>query len=171
MLILIDRTCDVNCVVNITSLPGTNQGACLGRTGKEMHMLGKEILVIMLAGVLSMGLVGAAFAGGNNAVGTEAGNWQYSFDRPESKASAAAKAHQYDSEVLAAVGTEAGHWQYNFDAPDTLAVKAARNHDYNSSSLATVGTEAGNWEYRFSPQDKQEATADNDKRGSICSNC
>lgn len=134
-------------------------------------MLGKEILVILLAGVLSMGLVGTAFAGDNNAVGTEAGNWQYNFDRPESKADAAAKAHDYDNKALAAVGTEAGNWQYNFDAPDTRAAKAARNHDYNSSSLARVGTEAGNWEYRFSPQDKQEATADGDKRKSICSNC
>ena len=134
-------------------------------------MLGKEILVILLAGVLSIGLVGTAFAGGNNAIGTEAGNWQYSFDRPESKASAVAKAHEYDSEALAAVGTEAGHWQYNFDAPDTRAAKAARNHDYDRSSLATVGTEAGNWEYRFSPQDKQDATADGDKRDSMCSNC
>lgn len=44
-------------------------------------------------------------------VGTEAGNWQFNFDAPESKADMAANRYDYNAKSLSAIGTEAGDSQ------------------------------------------------------------
>jgi hypothetical protein len=61
-------------------------------------------------------------------VGTEAGNFEYRFDAPETKADVAARNYQYNQESLARIGTEAGDWEYNAEiagnnANDAVAEK------------------------------------------------
>lgn len=104
----------------------------------------KTTLISGMTSLILVGLAATSFAGmgipnNNPAVGTEAGNWQYQFDAPVTKADIAALNHTYDQENLALVGTEAG--------TDIIAGNkskaAAAAFDYNPEQLALVGTEAG----------------------------
>ena len=45
-------------------------------------------------------------------VGTEAGNWAYHFNTPETKNVEAAEAHPYNAKQLANGSTESGNWKY-----------------------------------------------------------
>lgn len=45
-------------------------------------------------------------------VGTEAGNWQFRYDAPETQADLAAKNYHYDAQKLRMVGTEFGYDAY-----------------------------------------------------------
>ena len=140
-------------------------------------MLKMKLTLGTVAILLSFGLVSTAFAGEVNvepvaAIGTEAGNWEYNFDAPETKADQAAKNYQYNRETLAAIGTEAGNWEYNFDAPETKADRVARSYQYDQEALAGIGTEAGNWEYRFaSPESKSGEAVAAEGSDALCSDC
>ena len=111
-------------------------------------MLRKELIISMFVGLLLICLSGVSFAsdvgseaGMNNLpasqkamkaaethdysmlehskVGTEAGNWEYRFDAPQTSADVAAKNHQYDQGRLDMIGTEAGvdQWRGDLDCP------------------------------------------------------
>jgi hypothetical protein len=45
-------------------------------------------------------------------IGTEAGNWTYNFNAPETKNVEAAEAYPYNAKQLAKDSTEAGDWDY-----------------------------------------------------------
>ena len=88
-------------------------------------MFKKGLIVCVLATFFFLGLLGTSFAGEANyesKIGTEAGNWEYNFDAPETKADVAAMNYQYDQEPLARVGTEAGDWEYGSDATNNEAI-------------------------------------------------
>jgi hypothetical protein len=58
-------------------------------------------------------LFGTSFAGdrgleSQSAIGTEAGNWEYNFDAPATKADVAARNYNDNQSALALSGTEAG---------------------------------------------------------------
>ncbi len=60
-------------------------------------------------------------------VGTEAGNWEYRYDAPETKADITARNYNYDQESLASIGTEAGNDGFSFDATETRSYGSAPN--------------------------------------------
>jgi len=107
-------------------------------------MLKKEMIISLFVGLLLICMSGIAFASdvGSEAgmkrmsvsqstldaaqshdysmleqakVGTEAGNWEYNFDTPQTKNEVAAQKHQYDQRRLEAIGTEAGTGQLRDD--------------------------------------------------------
>ena len=134
-------------------------------------MFKKEFIIGILATFLCLGVVGTVFAGDVN---SEAGEWEFKFDAPETKADVAAGNNVYDQEHLALVGSEAGDWEYKFDTPDTRADVAARNYVYDQEQLALVGSEAGDWEVRFEPSNTKgrEAIATKGKKvDAVCAEC
>ena len=129
-----------------------------------------NLLIFGLTSFFFLALVGVASA----AIGTEAGDWEYKFDSPETKASQAARDYDYNQESLAVIGSEAGNWEYQFDAPETKADVAARNHVYDHETLAVIGTEAGNWEFNTELENKNASQAVADESGkpdAVCSEC
>lgn len=111
-------------------------------------MLRKELLIGILAAVLSFGLAGTAFAGDAdmivaNDVGSEAGNWQSNSDNSNTMTSQMASSYNPNQEAMLASGSEAGNWQFGFDSPQTKADKAAQRYDYDPESLSAIGNEGG----------------------------
>jgi hypothetical protein len=135
-------------------------------------MCKKTIITTGLSVFLFLALVSAASAGD---IGTEAGDWEYKFDSPDS----AVEGYQYDQEALSRVGTEAGDWEYRYDAPETNADIAAKNYPYDQESMGLVGTEAGDWEYKANGGSSghmgntaNEAIADDSKvKDAVCKGC
>ncbi|HKJ04227.1 MAG TPA: hypothetical protein VJ974_01410 [Geopsychrobacteraceae bacterium] len=107
----------------------------------------------MTASFLFLILTGAANAGSQPAIGTEAGDWEIKFDSPETKADLAAQNYEYNEESFAVMGTEAGNWEFRVNAPKTKADLAAQNYKYDKESFAAMGTEAGNWNSNFNSSD------------------
>ncbi len=121
----------------------------------------------LIASVLFL-LVGTASAN----IGTEAGNWEFSFSDHKAKTDIAAESYHYDQNALAKVGTEAGNWQYNYYAPESKADNAARSYSYNQEQLSLVGTEAGNWRINTKQNLREKSIADkNNASEAICKGC
>jgi uncharacterized protein affecting Mg2+/Co2+ transport len=70
-------------------------------------------------------------------IGTEAGDWEFNFDAPDTKATEAARNYKYNYESLAVIGTEAGDWEFNFDASDTKASEAVATEGDNVDAMCS----------------------------------
>jgi len=79
-------------------------------------MCKKTIITTGLSVFIFLTLVSIASAGG---IGTEAGDWEYSFDSPD----VAVEGYQYDQESLTRVGTEAGDWEFkgNYESDGSIS--------------------------------------------------
>jgi hypothetical protein len=129
-----------------------------------------SIITNGLAAFFLFALVSTASAG----VGTEAGNWEYNFDSPETKADVAARNFHYDQDSLAQIGTEAGNWEYRYETPGTATDMTAQNYKYDQESLSRIGTEAGDWEYKFdsTSASNNEAVAEKGLlKDAVCNGC
>ncbi|MBW2689952.1 MAG: hypothetical protein JRC99_08480 [Deltaproteobacteria bacterium] len=60
-------------------------------------------------------------------IGTEAGDWEFKYDAPETKADVAARNYNYNQESLASIGTEAGNDEFRFDASERNVYGSAPN--------------------------------------------
>lgn len=105
----------------------------------KMKLTISGLLASLLLSFAATAFAGMGIPNNNPAVGTEAGNWEFNFDAPPTKADIAAQNHNYDRERLTLIGTEAG-----VDVIASCKAKAtAEIIDYNTDLLALVGTEAG----------------------------
>jgi len=102
-------------------------------------MYTRQLLIGVLATLLTLGLFGTAFASDFDS--SEAGSWHYSFNAPITDADRAAMNHDYDLTALTEVGTEKGITDHQLETP--MADEAAMNHVYDKNRLAEIGTEAG----------------------------
>lgn len=102
-------------------------------------MFSKQLLIGVLATLLTFGLFGTAFA--SEFDGSEAGNWDYRFNSNVTDADVAAMNHDYNLEALVDVGTERGITEHRLDT--SKADMAAKSHAYDTGNLAQIGTEAG----------------------------
>ena len=60
-------------------------------------------------------------------IGTEAGDWEFKYDAPETSADIAARNYNYNQESLASIGTEAGNDEFRFDASERNVYGSASN--------------------------------------------
>ena len=121
-----------------------------------------------LAILLTLILVGTASAD----IGSEAGNWEYRYNAPETTAEVAAQNYEYDATALNKVGTEAGNWEYRFNTSETSAEIAAQDYQYNKDVLQRVGSEAGNWDYLInSAYNSNNSVTEQDSQKALCNNC
>lgn len=118
--------------------------------------------------LLTLALVGTASAD----IGSEAGNWEYRHNAPETKAEVAAQNYVYDANALNKISTEAGNWENSFDVPKTASEIAAQSYRYSEGTLQNIGTEAGNWEPQFNAgQNSNKSVAEKDNQKTLCNNC
>lgn len=118
--------------------------------------------------LLTLALVGTASAD----IGSEAGNWEYRHNAPQTKAEVAAQNYEYVEIALNKVSAEAGNWEYRFDVPKTATEIAAQSYQYSEGALQGIGSEAGNWENQFNAgQNSNKSVAEKENQKTLCSNC